>query len=175
MCMEQRRGAVHRAESALLFCDTLFSVASVSVVVFSLLSLRYNVYFFFSQITRPVHVLAKWVRSLLVGGSRPHFTCMVLTYFTCLFRWWHSYLFTEEKANLEINFPGKNGMGLFPDKTPLRKANPQQAVVTPLRPGKREHRKKLLDRMVGPCIRSLRDVGELPRCCIPWFVIGEMG
>ncbi|XP_024415361.1 targeting protein for Xklp2 isoform X1 [Desmodus rotundus] len=40
----------------------------------------------------------------------------------------------EEKANLEINFPGKNGMGLFPDKTPLRKANPQQAVVTPLRP-----------------------------------------
>ncbi|XP_036899710.1 targeting protein for Xklp2 isoform X3 [Sturnira hondurensis] len=40
----------------------------------------------------------------------------------------------EEKANLEIQFPGKNGTGLFPDKTPLRKANPQQAVVTPLRP-----------------------------------------
>ncbi|KAM5304227.1 targeting protein for Xklp2 isoform 2-T3 [Glossophaga mutica] len=40
----------------------------------------------------------------------------------------------EEKANLEIKFPGKNGTGLFPDKTPLRKANPQQALVTPLRP-----------------------------------------
>ncbi|XP_053527278.1 targeting protein for Xklp2 isoform X3 [Artibeus jamaicensis] len=40
----------------------------------------------------------------------------------------------EEKANLEIKFPGKNGTGLFPDKTPLRKANPQQAAVTPLRP-----------------------------------------
>ncbi|XP_006921764.1 targeting protein for Xklp2 isoform X3 [Pteropus alecto] len=41
----------------------------------------------------------------------------------------------EEKANLENKFPGKNGTGaLFQDKTPLRKANPQQAIVTPLRP-----------------------------------------
>ncbi|XP_015452502.1 targeting protein for Xklp2 isoform X2 [Pteropus alecto] len=40
-----------------------------------------------------------------------------------------------EKANLENKFPGKNGTGaLFQDKTPLRKANPQQAIVTPLRP-----------------------------------------
>nr|KAF6424115.1 TPX2 microtubule nucleation factor [Rousettus aegyptiacus] len=41
----------------------------------------------------------------------------------------------EEKANLENKFPGKDGTGgLFQDKTPLRKANPQQAIVTPLRP-----------------------------------------
>uniref|UniRef100_A0A9L0JQP6 TPX2 microtubule nucleation factor n=1 Tax=Equus asinus TaxID=9793 RepID=A0A9L0JQP6_EQUAS len=41
----------------------------------------------------------------------------------------------EEKANLENKFPGKNGTrGLFQGKTPLRKANPQQAIVTPLRP-----------------------------------------
>lgn len=41
----------------------------------------------------------------------------------------------EEKANLENKFPGKNGTGgLFQDKTPLRKATPQQAIVTPLRP-----------------------------------------
>ncbi|XP_017509194.3 targeting protein for Xklp2 isoform X1 [Manis javanica] len=41
----------------------------------------------------------------------------------------------EEKANLENKFPGKNGTGgIFQSKTPLRKANPQQALVTPLRP-----------------------------------------
>ncbi|XP_058541194.1 targeting protein for Xklp2 isoform X2 [Neofelis nebulosa] len=41
----------------------------------------------------------------------------------------------EEKANLENKFPGKNGIGgLFQGKTPLRKPNPQQAIVTPLRP-----------------------------------------
>lgn len=41
----------------------------------------------------------------------------------------------EEKANLENKLPGKNGTGgLLPDKTPLRKANPQQAIVTPFRP-----------------------------------------
>ncbi|XP_036101412.1 targeting protein for Xklp2 isoform X3 [Molossus molossus] len=40
----------------------------------------------------------------------------------------------EEKANLENKFPGKNGTGLFQDRTPMRKANPQQAIVTPLRP-----------------------------------------
>ncbi|KAM8920550.1 targeting protein for Xklp2 isoform 3-T6 [Lycaon pictus] len=41
----------------------------------------------------------------------------------------------EEKANLENKFSGKNGIaGLFQDKTPLRKPNPQQAIVTPLRP-----------------------------------------
>ncbi|KAK2500757.1 hypothetical protein MC885_005849 [Smutsia gigantea] len=41
----------------------------------------------------------------------------------------------EEKANLENKFPGKNGTGgIFQGKTPLRKANPQQALVTPLRP-----------------------------------------
>ncbi|XP_026359028.1 targeting protein for Xklp2 isoform X1 [Ursus arctos] len=41
----------------------------------------------------------------------------------------------EEKANLENKFPAKNGIaGLFQGKTPLRKPNPQQAIVTPLRP-----------------------------------------
>ncbi|XP_012583648.1 PREDICTED: targeting protein for Xklp2 isoform X2 [Condylura cristata] len=41
----------------------------------------------------------------------------------------------EEKANLENQFPGKNGTGgLFQGKTPLRKANLQQAIATPLRP-----------------------------------------
>ncbi|XP_037353228.1 targeting protein for Xklp2 isoform X2 [Talpa occidentalis] len=41
----------------------------------------------------------------------------------------------EEKANLENKFPGKNGTGgLFQGKTPLRKANFQQAIVTPLKP-----------------------------------------
>lgn len=41
----------------------------------------------------------------------------------------------EEKANLENKFPGKNGTGgIFQSETPLRKANPQQALVTPLRP-----------------------------------------
>ncbi|XP_045837750.1 targeting protein for Xklp2 isoform X3 [Meles meles] len=41
----------------------------------------------------------------------------------------------EEKANLENKFPGKNGIaGLFQVKTPLRKPNPQQAIVMPLRP-----------------------------------------
>lgn len=40
----------------------------------------------------------------------------------------------EEKANLENKFLGKNGPGPFQDKTPMRKANPQQAIVTPLRP-----------------------------------------
>lgn len=64
---------------------------------------------------------------------------MVLTHCACLHD--DTHLFTEEKANLEIKFPGKNGTALFPDKTPLRKANPQQAVVTPLRPGKRTQEK----------------------------------
>ncbi|XP_076968028.1 targeting protein for Xklp2 isoform X2 [Tamandua tetradactyla] len=41
----------------------------------------------------------------------------------------------DEKANLENNFPGKNGTGgLFHGKTPLRKANLQQTTDTPLRP-----------------------------------------
>ncbi|XP_010589897.1 targeting protein for Xklp2 [Loxodonta africana] len=41
----------------------------------------------------------------------------------------------EEKANLENMFPGKNGTGgPFQGKTPLRKGNRQQAIVTPLRP-----------------------------------------
>ncbi|XP_006154788.1 targeting protein for Xklp2 isoform X2 [Tupaia chinensis] len=41
----------------------------------------------------------------------------------------------EEKANLENKFPGKNEIGgLFQGKTPLKKANLQQALVTPLRP-----------------------------------------
>ncbi|XP_045385443.1 targeting protein for Xklp2 isoform X2 [Lemur catta] len=41
----------------------------------------------------------------------------------------------EEKANLENKFLGKNGTaGLFQGKTPLRKANLQQAIITPLRP-----------------------------------------
>ncbi|XP_058142844.1 targeting protein for Xklp2 isoform X2 [Dasypus novemcinctus] len=41
----------------------------------------------------------------------------------------------DEKANLENKFLGKNGTGgLFQGKTPLRKANLQQATVTPLRP-----------------------------------------
>ena len=85
--------------------------------------------------------------------------------------------FTEEKANLENKFPGKNGIGgLFQGKTPLRKPNPQQAIVTPLRPGKKEHlRKKLFGRMVEQCVMGLRDLGELCKCCILWFIIGEMG
>ncbi|KAL4680692.1 hypothetical protein H8959_022633 [Pygathrix nigripes] len=42
---------------------------------------------------------------------------------------------TEEKANLENKLLGKNGTGgLFQGKTPLRKANLQQAIVTPLKP-----------------------------------------
>ncbi|KAM6147589.1 targeting protein for Xklp2 [Erethizon dorsatum] len=41
----------------------------------------------------------------------------------------------EEKANLENKFLGKNGTGeLFQSKTSLRKANLQQASLTPLRP-----------------------------------------
>uniref|UniRef100_A0A2K5K324 TPX2 microtubule nucleation factor n=1 Tax=Colobus angolensis palliatus TaxID=336983 RepID=A0A2K5K324_COLAP len=41
----------------------------------------------------------------------------------------------EEKANLENKLLGKNGTGgLFQGKTPLRKANLQQAIVTPLKP-----------------------------------------
>lgn len=41
----------------------------------------------------------------------------------------------EEKANLENKFLGKNGTGeLFQNKTSLRKANLQQASLTPLRP-----------------------------------------
>ncbi|XP_045151222.1 targeting protein for Xklp2 isoform X1 [Echinops telfairi] len=40
----------------------------------------------------------------------------------------------EEKANLENQFLGKNGAGLFQGRTPLRKAIRQQAIVTPLRP-----------------------------------------
>ncbi|XP_030771287.1 targeting protein for Xklp2 isoform X2 [Rhinopithecus roxellana] len=41
----------------------------------------------------------------------------------------------EEKANLESKLLGKNGTGgLFQGKTPLRKANLQQAIVTPLKP-----------------------------------------
>lgn len=62
---------------------------------------------------------------------------------------------------MENKFPGKDGTGgLFQDKTPLRKANPQQAIVTPLRPGEREHvDTKLLGGMVEQCIRSLRDLG----------------
>ncbi|XP_037667879.1 targeting protein for Xklp2 isoform X2 [Choloepus didactylus] len=41
----------------------------------------------------------------------------------------------DEKANLENNFPGKNGTGgLFQGRTPLRKANLQKATVTPLKP-----------------------------------------
>ncbi|XP_062059981.1 targeting protein for Xklp2 isoform X1 [Lepus europaeus] len=44
-------------------------------------------------------------------------------------------LWFEEKANLENKFPGKNGTGeLLHGKTTLRKANLQQAGVTPLRP-----------------------------------------
>lgn len=43
-------------------------------------------------------------------------------------------LWFEEKANLENKFPGKNGTGeLLHGKTTLRKANLQQAGVTPLR------------------------------------------
>uniref|UniRef100_A0A2K5QBK9 TPX2 microtubule nucleation factor n=1 Tax=Cebus imitator TaxID=2715852 RepID=A0A2K5QBK9_CEBIM len=41
----------------------------------------------------------------------------------------------EEKANLENKLLGKNGTGgLFQGKTPLRKTNLQQAIVTPLKP-----------------------------------------
>ncbi|ELW63074.1 Targeting protein for Xklp2 [Tupaia chinensis] len=41
----------------------------------------------------------------------------------------------EEKVNLENKFPRKNEIGgLFQGKTPLKKANLQQALVTPLRP-----------------------------------------
>ncbi|XP_023554866.1 targeting protein for Xklp2-like [Octodon degus] len=41
----------------------------------------------------------------------------------------------EEKANLKNKFPGKNGTGeLFQSKTSLRKANLQQASLTPLQP-----------------------------------------
>ncbi|XP_042639550.1 targeting protein for Xklp2 [Orycteropus afer afer] len=41
----------------------------------------------------------------------------------------------EEKANLENTFLVKNGTGgLFQGKTPPRKSNRQQAIVTPLRP-----------------------------------------
>ncbi|XP_055963869.1 targeting protein for Xklp2-like [Sorex fumeus] len=39
----------------------------------------------------------------------------------------------DEKANLENKFPGKNCPTGFPQKTPLRKTNLQQAIVTPLR------------------------------------------
>lgn len=85
--------------------------------------------------------------------------------------------FTEEKANLENKFPGKNGIGgLFQGKTPLRKPNPQQAIVTPLRSGKKEHfRKKLFGSLVEQRVRGLKDLGELPTCCSLWFIIGEMG
>lgn len=63
---------------------------------------------------------------------------------------------------MENKFPGKNGIaGLFQGKTPLRKPNPQQAIVTPLRPGKKDHlRKKVLGRMVKHCIKSQRDLGN---------------
>lgn len=35
---------------------------------------------------------------------------------------------------MENKFPGENRPGLFQDKTPLKKTNPQKAIVTPLRP-----------------------------------------
>ena len=142
-----------------------------------LLSLLYNLYLFF-LITETLLVLAKWVRSVPVGGFKPHFKCMTLfCLLPCwLFRWSWFYLFTDEKANLENKFPGKDGTGgLYQGKTPLRKANLHRDV-TPLRPGKKEYlRKKLLGRMVEQYIRNPRDLGKLPKWCIPLFLIGEMG
>ncbi|XP_012659634.1 targeting protein for Xklp2 [Otolemur garnettii] len=62
----------------------------------------------------------------------------------------------EEKANLENKLLGKNGTGgPFQSKTPLRKSNLQQAIVTPLRPVKNTYYKEAeKENFVGQSISS---------------------
>ncbi|XP_075867125.1 targeting protein for Xklp2 isoform X1 [Microcebus murinus] len=61
----------------------------------------------------------------------------------------------EEKANLENKFLGKNGIaGLFQGKTPLRKANLQQALITPLRPANTYYKEAEKENLVEQSLSS---------------------